>query len=467
MIQSHIIDLLLFMGVENMEKKSSLTSGSPFKVLLLFALPMVLSVTLQQLYNICDSLIAGKLIGENALASINASYPVTMIYLAFATGFGVGANIICAKFVGEESNKYIKETIYTVLISVAILAVIIGLIGFFITNPLLNLLNVDSEIFTDASIYLKYYCIGMLFLFIYNSVTSLFQALGNSRIPLYLLLFSTLLNIGLDLAFVKSMKVEGIALATLISQCVASTMSFIILIIYTKNKYKEKALLFNSMILIKILPIAIPSILQASVISLGQIAIQSLINQFSPAAIAGYGAAYKLCYVIVNIYTTMSNAISTYTSQNAGAMKFDRIKKGYHSGLLMCIILTIITTIIFLIIPDKLLSIFTNENASVEVYEVGRKFIYCVAPFYIVLCMKIPCDGVLKGSGDMTSFMIGTFADLVVRVSLSFILFYTLPQDQRIIGIFISWPIGWLVGVIISETSFNFIKRWKKLIGDI
>ena len=445
-------------------KKSNLTTGKPFNTILLFALPMILSVTLQQLYNVCDSLIAGKMIDEFALASINASYPVTMIFLAFATGFGVGANIICAKYVGEDSKKYVKETIYTSLISITFIAIIIGSIGFLITDGLLELLNCNSVIFDDASTYLKFYCIGMLFLFIYNCVTSLFQSLGNSKIPLYLLIFSTTLNIILDILFVKSMGVYGIALATLIAQGIASTFSCIILLIYVNKNFPGKVKCFNKAILLKILPVAIPSIVQASIISLGNIAVQSLINQFDPASIAGYGAAYKICYVIVNIYTTMSNAISTYTSQNAGAEKYDRIKKGYYSGLTICIILTIITTITFLIIPNQLLSIFANDAADANVFNVGRKFIYCVAPFYILLCLKIPCDGVLKGSKDMISFMISTFMDLIIRVGLSFIFFYTFPNDQKIIGIFISWPIGWAVGMLLSQ-SFFFIGRWKKLIG--
>ena len=157
----------------------------------------------------------------------------------------------------------------------------------------------------------------------------------------------------------------------------------------------------------------------------------------------------------------MSNAISTYTSQNAGASKYDRIIKGFKSGLLLCIILTIITTTMFLIIPEQLLSIFATSGDNKEYFlSTGKKFIYYVAPFFILLCIKIPCDGVLKGSKDMRSFMIATFADLVVRVGLTFILEPIMGMD----GIFISWPIGWAVGMALS-VSFYFMGRWKRLIG--
>ena len=156
----------------------------------------------------------------------------------------------------------------------------------------------------------------------------------------------------------------------------------------------------------------------------------------------------------------MSNAISTYVSQNIGAKKYDRLKKGYYAGLLICIILTIITTIIFVSFPRPLLKIFANKDTSNAMFRVGKQFIYCVAPFYIILCLKIPCDGVLKGSKDMKHFMIATLADLVVRVAISYILY----KPMGIIGIFMSWPIGWAVGMIISEGCY--IKgTWKNKIG--
>jgi Na+-driven multidrug efflux pump len=260
------------------------------------------------------------------------------------------------------------------------------------------------------------------------------------------------------------MGIMGIALATFISQAIASIISLIILLIYTKKVLGEREKIFNKRILKTILSIAIPSIIQGSIISIGGVFIQSLINSFGPSVTAGYGASYKIVYVIVNIYTVMSNAISTFVSTNAGAAKYDRIKKGFYSGLIICGILTIIATFIFMIMPRPLLSIFGNENTSEEVVEVGKRFIYCVAPFYIFLCLKIPCDGVLKGSKDMRNFMIATFLDLIIRVLLSYILGNVLPDEYKLYGIFLSWPLGWAVGMAISLLAYKH-GRWKKLIG--
>lgn len=449
-----------------MNKKDKLVTGSPFKTLLFFSLPMILSVTLQQFYNICDSMIAGRMISDNSLSAVSATYPITVVYLAIAVGFGVGANIITARFIGEKKYNIAQSAIYTSLISIFVLAIIVTSLGLALLKPLLFMLNVGGQSYYDeAFIYLLFYTCGITFLFIYNVVTSLFQSLGNSRIPLYLLIFSTILNLVLDIIFVKSgFGIKGIAIATFISQATASIISLIILLIYSKKILNEKGKLFDKRILRTILSIAIPSIIQGSIISIGGVMIQSLINSFGPNVTAGYGAAYKIVYVIVNIYTVMSNAISTFTSTNAGAGQYDRIKKGFYSGLLICGFLTIIATLIFMIIPKPLLSIFGNENTSEDVVEVGKKFIYCVAPFYILLCIKIPCDGVLKGSKDMRSFMISTFIDLIIRVGLSYLLGNVLPDDYKLLGIFLSWPIGWLFGMAISIFAYKQ-GRWKRLIG--
>ena len=451
-----------------MNKSVKLVSGNPFKTLLLFSIPMILSVTLQQFYNICDSMIAGKMISDSALSAVSATYPITVVYLAIAVGFGVGANIITSRLIGQKDYFNAKSAINTSLITISIIGIVVGLLGILLLNPLLMLLNVyDKEYYSLAYTYLLFYTIGIIFLFLYNVITSLFQALGNSRIPLYLLIISTVLNIFLDILFVKlGMNIKGIAIATLISIIIVSIVSFIILFIYSKKVLNEKGKIFDKRLLNNILKIAVPSIIQGSIISIGGVFIQSLINTFGSETTAGYGAAYKIVYVIVNIYTVMSNAISTFTSTNAGAKLYGRIKKGFYSGLLICGSITLVATIIFLLIPKELLKIFGNDNTSIEVVNVGVKFIYCVAPFYIFLCIKIPCDGVLKGAGDMRSFMIATFADLIIRVVLSYLFAYTLPKDYKLLGIFLSWPIGWLVGMIISISAYKY-GRWKRLIGYI
>ncbi len=440
---------------------NDLTKDKPFKTLLLFALPMVLSVTLQQFYNICDSAIAGKFVSSEALASISSTYPITMIYLAIGTGFGVGANIVTSNLIGQKCEQLAKKSIYTSIMTNFIIGFVLTTLGLLFINQIVSLINVEEKLRSDAIIYLQFYTGGLIFLFLYNIVASLFQSLGNSKIPLYFLIFSTLLNISLDLLFVIKFKqgVKGLAVATFLSQMIASLLSFLCLIIYCK-KIKSKEGLVDFRLLKKILPIAIPSIIQASTVSIGQLLIQSLVNTMNSDIVAGYGAAYKLSYVIINIFVTISNAISTFTSQNAGAKEFGRIDKGFIAGLLICICLTIFTTILFFSLSEPLLSIFEKTSFNKEVTKIGKTFIYILTPFFFTMCIKIPCDGVLKGSKDMRSFMIGTLLDLVIRVAFS----YILVKPYGIKGIFWSWPIGWGIGMLSSMLWYK-VGRWKKIIG--
>lgn len=442
--------------------KTSLIKGKPFLALFLFALPMILSVTLQQFYNICDSMIAGKFVSSKALAAVSASYPITMIYLAIGAGFGVGVNIVVSRFIGENNLLHAKQTIYTSILTIVLTGLVLTIVGYFLVGKLIQLINVSDDYYNDAVVYLKYYTLGIIFLFLYNVVTSIFQAIGNSRIPLYFLIFSTLLNIGLDIYFVTafSMGVEGLALATFIAQMIASIVSFLVLIIYVKKCIGKEKKILNFSILKKVLPIALPSIIQASTISIGQLLIQTLINKQGSGVVAGYGAAYKISYVVINIFVTISNALSTYVSQNAGAKEYKRINQGFISATIMCIILTVVTTTLFLTMPNVFLSIFEKENEPLTVTEIGCMFLTTIAPFIVLMAAKIPCDGVLKGCKDMRSFIIGTMADLAIRVVFSYILVGPLGVK----GIFIAWPIGWAIGAILSIT-FYFIGRWKKLIG--
>ncbi len=443
-------------------KTKDLSQGSPTKSLLLFAIPMILSVTLQQIYNIADSSIAGNMIGSDALASVSASYPITMIYLAIATGLGVGSGVIVSRYFGEKNYEYTKTSIYTSLIFTAIVALIVSILGILITNASLGWISTPSNIFDDSSIYLKFYCGGLLFTFLYNVITCIFQSLGNSKTPLYFLAFSTVLNVALDILFVGPchLKVMGLALGTFIAQGIAMTLSLIFLVRDIKKNLKTegKVKIFDFKMLNNIQSIAIPSIIQGSAISLGNFFIQRNINSYGSDLIAGYGASYKLCYVIVNIFTAYSNAVSNFTSQNIGAGKPKRVYEALKSSLIINLAFAIVMSLILVFTPKLTLSIFMDSNVSQNALNYGISFIDIVAPFFLILAIKMPFDGILKGSKDMIGFMIGTVADLVVRIILSYALSYNFGYK----GIFVSWPIGWAVGMICCVTCF-VLGRWKKI----
>ncbi len=442
-----------------------LSVGNPWKIILLFSLPMILSVTLQQVYNLADSMIAGRIIGNDALGAISASYPITMIYLGLATGSGVGTGVVVSRFFGMKKMKEVKTGIYTSIITFGLLAILLALIGSFIARPLLKATSVAPSILDDASTYLIFYSVGMVFLFLYNVTTYIFQALGNSKTPLFFLMFSTALNIILDIVFaVNHMGVFGIALATFIAQGIASVAALSWLLISLRKIESEKPDIYSFALIKSILLIAIPSMIQSSIVAIGGVIVQREINTYGDAVTTGYGAAYKICYIIINILFTMSNALSSYTSQNIGAGRMDRVKPGLRATFIMNLIIALVSTAIFIPLSGILVNLFLDKNAQNVsgdldyIVSVGSKFLIIVSSFYVLAAIKISFDGVLKGAGDMRGFMIGTFVDLFARVGFTYLLSRTIGLE----GIWWSWPIGWLLGGALV-LAFYLIGRWKKI----
>jgi len=442
-----------------------LSIGTPWKVILLFAIPMIISVTLQQVYNLADSMIAGRIIGGNALGAISASYPITMIYLGLASGSGVGTGVIVSRFFGMKKMKEVKTSIYTAILTFGAFAILLAIIGAFTAKPLLTVLNTDEIILNDASTYLIFYSVGMVFLFLYNVVTYIFQALGNSKTPLYFLAFSTTLNIILDIVFaLNNMGVFGIALATFIAQGIASIASLSWLLITLRKLESEKPDIYSISLIRNILRIAIPSMIQASIVAIGGVLVQGEINRYGGEVTAGYGAAYKICYIVINIIFTLSNALSSFTSQNIGSGHMERLKPGLRATFIMGLIVAVVFTALFIPLAKPLVSLFLDESAIdntlniKNIINIGAKFLIIVTPFYFLVAVKISFDGILKGAGDMRSFMIGTFLDLICRVGFTFILSRAIGLE----GIWWSWPIGWVFGSS-AVVIFYFTKRWKKI----
>lgn len=452
-------------------KTKNMTTGNPFKMLLLFALPMILSVTLQQLYNLADNYIAGHFITD--LSSFNAVgiiYPVTVIFLDIAVGFGVGCGVVSAKHFGAQDYEKVKKTALTGLISMIVLAVITTIIGLIIINPLLRVM-IDTETdgvncLNEASAYMIIYILGVIFLFIYNYAMYMFQSLGDSKTPLYFLIFSTLLNVFLDIFFVQAfdMKSDGLALGTIISEAIAAFLSIAVLFKNIRRLNGDKHKPFDKELFKSIVGIAAPSILQGCVISISGVLIVSILTNIGGNSVAGgYSAAYKICYIAINMFTVICNALSNYVSQNIGAKTYKRIMQGYFSALLMCVALCVIAMIVILPFKEFWVKLFISENADGDIATViktGVTFMECVVPFFIFMVIKIPTDGVLKGSTDMFGFTLSTTLDLVLRVAMAVILGNAFGYK----GVFFAWPIGWAVGMASSLICF-ILGRWKRKCG--
>lgn len=437
---------------------TDLTIGKPWTVLWKLSLPMFISVIFQQMYSIFDSAIAGKFAGEDALAAVGASYPITMIFMAVAIGCNVGCCVVISQYFGAKEYEKVKTAISTTIIAGFILSSLLTILGLVFSKPLMIMINTPDNVMSDGTLYLKIYIAGLIFLFLYNVSTGIFTSLGDTKTPLYFLIGSSIVNIILDYIFVAIFKygVAGVAWATFIAQGGACILALITLsrkISSIKTEYPAPK--FSLPMLKRITLYSIPSILQQSFVSIGNIFVQYLVNGFGSSCIAGYSAAIKLNTFAITSFSTLSNGLSSYVAQNYGAGKSLRIKQGYKAGLILSSIVAVPFIICFFVNPHNFVGFFLDDGGA-KAMKIGIEFLKIVSPFYIFVGIKIMSDGTLRGKGDMPYFMITTFADLILRVVLAFIL--AKPYGSR--GIWLSWPVGWLTSTVLSVV-FVLIKLKK------
>ena len=440
-----------------------LTVGNPQSVLWKFCMPLFGSIIFQQLYNIADSLVAGKFVGENALAAVGNSYEITLIFIAFAFGCNMGCSVIVSKLFGAKDFKGMKTAVYTACIFSGVICLLLMLIGISGSGLLLHLIRTPDEVFADSKLYLDIYAWGLPFVFFYNIATGIFSALGDSKTPFYFLAVSSISNIAVDIWFVKvfHMGVAGVAWATFICQGISCILAMTVVFRrLSKIEGKEKTPIFDLHILKQIVVIAIPSTLQQSFISLGNIMIQSIINGFGAPVMAGYSAAVKLNNLVITSFTTLGNGISNYTAQNLGAQKLSRIKQGFKVGIKLVWMLSLPLFLLYFFGGNIVLKLFMDEPTELALHT-GIIYLKILSPFYFVVSAKLVADGILRGAGLMKYFMIGTFTDLILRVALAFCFSKTLLGAT---GIWCAWPIGWCVATMLS-ISFYRKGPWSTLLN--
>ena len=426
-----------------------LTVGNPSTVLWKFCLPLFVSIVFQQLYNIADSWVAGKFIGQNALAAVGNSYEITLIFIAFAFGCNIGCSVIVSRYFGAKEYDDMKTSVYTALIGSAVLCAALMVFGLLGCRSLLELINTPEEILADSALYLDIYVLGLPFMFFYNIATGIFSALGDSKTPFYFLAVSSLSNIGVDILFVAGfhMGVAGVAWATFLCQGVSCILAMVV--VFRRMKAipaQRKTVWFSWGMLGKIAVVAIPSILQQSFISVGNIILQSVINTFGASVIAGYSAAVKLNNMVITSFTTLGNGISNYTSQNMGAGKMDRVKAGFGAGRNLVGLICVPIVILYFFFGRTLLLLFMNDPQGPAI-DTGMLFLHILSPFYFVVSLKLVTDGILRGCGLMGRFMVATFTDLILRVGIAIVLSSTSLGST---GIWMAWPVGWCIGTGLS-----------------
>ncbi len=465
-------------------KKYNMLTDKPGRSLFFFALPMILGNLFQQFYTTVDSIIVGQFVGEDALAAVGASYSLTTAFIMIAIGGGIGASVITSQYLGAGIYRKMKTSVSTALISFLILSLVLSVIGLLGNKAILSGLNTPENILSDAVLYLEIYFLGLPFLFMYNILSSIFNALGNSRTPLYLLIFSSLLNIGMDLVMVRVflLGVAGVAIATVIAQGLSAVISFCLLLrllgtyreeTSTKETDAEKRgveetdadtaqrKLYDFSMLGNMIKVAIPSMVQQSIVSIGMLLVQSVVNGFGSSVLAGYTAGMRIESICIVPMIATGNAVSTFTAQNLGAGQSERVRRGYLAGVRMVAAFAVLTCLILTIFHEPIINAFLEEGSDAAAFATGNAYLTFIAFFFVCIGMKAITDGVLRGAGDVVVFTLANLINLGIRVSFAF-------GFAGVIGVEAVWfavPMGWTTNFVISFIRY-LSGKWsrKKLI---
>lgn len=432
-----------------MKKHYNMLTDSPGRAMFYFALPMIMGNLFQQFYNIMDSVVVGRFVGEEALASVGASYSVTNVFIAIAIGGGIGSSVIVSQFLGAKQMEKMKTAICTTLINFLCISLLLGAIGYRLNTQILQWMNTPDNVMADAAVYLKIYFIGLPFLFMYNVQASVFNSLGDSKTPLRLLIFSSILNIVLDLLFVCSFGwgVAGVAIATLIAQGVSAVLSFVLLIRKIKGyPTAEKLRFYDNTMVLGMLKVALPSTLQQSIVHIGMLLVQSVINGFGSSIMAGYAAGTRIESISIVPMLAIGNAMSTFTAQNMGAGQPERVRMGYRYGCMMVGVIAVVLCAGLQLFGDRFVMAFLDVESGQTAYLTGISYVNFISFFFVFIGLKATTDGLLRGAGDVLVFTIANLINLSIRVFVAFH-FAAIWGPQ---AVWFAIPMGWATNYLIS-----------------
>lgn len=430
-----------------MARAKLMTEGSEWKLILLFTLPLMAGNFLQQLYNAVDGIVVGNFAaaGENALAAVGTCAPITMLFIAVAMGMSTGCSILIAQLHGARQYDEMRKAVATSLILVIAVGLVLSVVGSVVAQWLLtHVLKVSEDILADATAYFAIYCFGLVFQFAYNIVSFILRSLGDSAATLYFLLVSSVTNIVLDLVFVVvfSWGVAGVAYATIISQFASAVL---VLIVLTRSDtaygIKWRQIRIRRGMLGRIMAIGFPSGIQQAITSFSNVFVQSYINYFGSACMAGWSSYNKLDSYITVPLQAIALASTTFVGQNYGSNNLERTRKGVNQALGMSLVVTAALGVLVMIFSRPCLRLFT---ADAEVMEYGTRFIMIISPFYIMSCFNQIYAGALRGVGNANIPMIVMLGSFVVFRQV-YLLVNRIAFDNSFLGVSLAYPMGWVV----------------------
>lgn len=442
-----------------------LTTGSPIRVIISFALPMLLSTAFQQLYTSVDTLVMGRYVSVESMAAIGATASMVSFFLFSSIGLCNGLNIVMAQFVGAKNEEKVRETAAASVFLTLTLSLVMGGLGLLLSGPILRLLETPIDILDISRSYVRVIFSGMLLTLAYNMASAMLRALGDSRAPLLFLIAASFINVGLDLLFVLvfSLGARGVALATITAQGIAALLSvFYIRRHYPKLKVTLREIFRPSFSIIgRIIKIGGPMGLQSLCFTAGMMVIQRVINSFGTSVVAGYTAGVRVEEICWMTFTTIGHAMSSYAGQNAGAKDLSRIQGGHRAALLLISVCTAFSMLLVYTAGPALLRILVTDQAE-EVISVGRGFLFVNAAFFFPMAMIMLYAGILRGIGEIRIPLFSAFLELFSKVFFSVFL----SQSFGYFGIWFAEPIGWILGAVPLIICY-FSGRWKQKVQSL
>ena len=428
-----------------------MTEGSIVKTILIFSIPLILGNLLQQMYNTVDSIIVGNYVGKNALAAVGSSSSLIYLLIAFSQGISVGSGVIVSQAIGANNEKDIQLSIHTSMAISIILGAILSILGFIFTPQILKMMNTPTEVMVESVKYLRLYSLGLIFNVIYNMEAGILNSVGNSKRSLLYLGIASVINIIFDLIFIRGfgLGVEGAAIATNISQAIACIITLGYLVRVNANyKVTLSKIRMHKSVAIRLIKVGLPTGIQNMMISLSNVLIQSSINVFGPIAMAGFGAYLKIDGFNILPVLSFSMASTTFTGQNYGAKKSERVKRGMWVVLAMCVVYTIITGALLLAFAHQVIRLFSQDP---EVINAGVSAMRYFCPFYFLLGILHSLAGTVRGVGKTVPPMIVLFLSLCLFRVICIL--YVIPMTS-INYVYVLYPISWLIGAILMAGYF-------------
>lgn len=442
-----------------------MTTGSIWRHLIAFALPLVIGQLFQRLYSTVDSVVVGRFVSSQALAAIGSTGNIIEALICLFSGMATGAGVVISQYYGAKDYQGVRETVHTAVLVTCIMGVLCMVLGMLFADTALRLMDTPDDVFADAAAYLRIYFGGVLGLMLYNIGSGILQAVGDSRRPLYFLIFSAVTNVVLDLLFVLQfhMGVEGVAYATIISEFLSAILTFVVLARSTEcYRVSLRQLRIYRRPLRPVLRIGVPAGLQQGIVAFSNVFVQAYINAFQSACMAGWASYNRLDSFAWVPMICIGMASTTFTGQNIGAGNIRRTKDGVRIALLLSVISTVAVIIPLMLFAKQALSLF---NTDPEVLEYGRTFVLCCSPFYVPYCFFLICSGAVRGAGDSIRPMIISIFSFVVFRQCYLFIGTKFIHSPVFVGL--SYPAGWVVSAILMYALYKSGKWERELSKNI